>query len=300
MTPRLDIYTLQVFLTVIEKGSIAAAAELEHIAPSALSKRLSSLEQTLNSPLLIRHARGVEPTDAGRALARGARRLLHQAEDLADELQDYSQGIRGHVRIAANLSSISQFLPAELQKFLRLYPKVQIDLEEMISANVTRAVSENKVDVGIFTEAEELYGLVIYPYHRDRMVLITSEDHPLATHDSVGFLETLCYEHIGMHRGSAANFLFEREARAAGRTLKFRFQVTSYDAMVPMVAAGLGVGILPAKSLELYSCAGLKAVPLSDNWAKRQLKLCARPGEYLSTAARLLLEHLVANTDRGH
>lgn len=299
MTPRLDMYTLQAFLTVIEKGSIAAAAELEHIAPSALSKRLSTLEQTLNSPLLIRHARGVKPTDAGQVLARGARRLLHQAEDLADELQDYSQGMRGHVRIAANLSSISQFLPAELQQFLRLYPKVQIDLEEMISANVTRAVSENKVDIGIFTEAEELYGLVIYPYHRDRMVLITSEDHPLAKHDSVAFLETLLYEHIGMHRGSAANFLFEREARAAGHTLKFRFQVTSYDAMVPMVAAGLGIGILPAKSLGLYSRAGLKAVPLSDGWAHRQLKLCARPGEYLSMAARFLLNHLVTNTDRA-
>src|SRR3546814_6058054 len=153
------MYTLQVFITVIEKGSIAAAADHEHIAPSALSKRLSALERTFGSPLLIRHARGVEPTDAGYILARGARRLLHQAEDLADELLDYSHGLRGNVRISANLSSISQFLPIEIRQFLRLYPQVQIDLDEKISADVTKAVAENKADIGIFTQADDECGL---------------------------------------------------------------------------------------------------------------------------------------------
>ena len=70
MTTRLDLYSLQVFLAVLEEGSIAAAAVREHIAPSALSKRLSELERTLDVTLFQRHARGVEPTSAAKALAR--------------------------------------------------------------------------------------------------------------------------------------------------------------------------------------------------------------------------------------
>lgn len=293
MPPRFDMYTLQLFVAIIEEGSIAAAAEREHIAASALSKRLSELERTLGLPLVIRRARGVEPTDAGRTLVRGARNLLHHAGDLSDELNAYSQGTRGHVRVAANLSSITQFLPAELKQFLRQYPDVEVDLDEMVSADVTRAVAENSADIGIYTQADQQYGLKTYAYHKDCMALIAPQDHPLSQKKSAAFLDTLKFEHVGMHRGSAANNLLVREASAADQTLKLKFQVTSYDALVSMVRAGLGIGIMPVNTIALYACADVRVIPLTDGWASRQLKLCVRPDETLSAAAQALLNHLI-------
>ncbi|NYT26361.1 LysR family transcriptional regulator [Alcaligenaceae bacterium] len=292
MSVRFDLYTLQLFIAVLEEGSIAAAAQREHIAASALSKRLSELERMLGMDLFIRRARGVEATKAAEALARGARNLLHHADDLAGELNGYSQGTRGHVRIAANLSSITQFLPKELRAFLTQYPDVTIDLTEMVSTDVTRAVAENAADIGIYSQADEQYELATLPYHKDRMVLITPRDHPLASKKSVSFIDTLDYDHVGMHRGSAANKLLAREAIAVNRGLKLKFQVTSYDALIAMVDAGLGIGIMPIKATERYVCQGIGIVPLSDGWASRQLKLCVRPGETLSAAAQGLLDHL--------
>jgi len=293
MTTRLDLYTLQVFLAVLEEGSIAAAAVREHIAPSALSKRLSELERTLDVTLFQRHARGVEPTSAARALARRARALLHQTQDLAAEIQDYSTGVRGRVRIAANLSSIAQFLPAELRRFMDQQPHVQIDLEESVSAGVTRAVLENAADIGVYTQSDDEQGLDIFPYHRDVMAAVIPRGHPLARRKSIAFAETLDYDHVGMHRGSAANYLFTREAAAINRTVRLRFQVTSYDALVAMVRANLGLGIVPVKALSIHATEDLRIIPLKDSWAQRQLKLCVRSNEALSGAAKRLLEHLI-------
>lgn len=293
MTTRLDLYTLQVFLAVLEEGSIAAAAVREHIAPSALSKRLSELERTLDVTLFQRHARGVEPTSAARALARRARALLHQTQDLAAEIQDYSTGVRGRVRIAANLSSIAQFLPAELRRFMDQQPHVQIDLEESVSAGVTRAVLENAADIGVYTQSDDEQGLDIFPYHRDVMAAVIPRGHPLARRKSIAFAEMLDYDHVGMHRGSAANYLFTREAAAINRTVRLRFQVTSYDALVAMVRANLGLGIVPVKALSIHATEDLRIIPLKDSWAQRQLKLCVRSNEALSGAAKRLLEHLI-------
>lgn len=289
---RFDLYTLQLFIAALEEGSIAAAAEREHIAASALSKRISELERSLGLELFIRRARGIEPTRAAHALARGARMLLHQAEDLGNELGGYSQGIRGHIRVAANLSSITQFLPKDLQTFLELHPLVTIDLTELVSTEVIRAVADNIADIGIFSQADDHLGLVTMNYHEDRMVLIAPPHHALAGKTSTGFIETLDYDHVGMHRGSAANNLLSREAAAVNRNLKLRFQVTSYDALISMVAAGLGIGIMPLKATELFLCRDIRIIPITDQWAARKLKLCVRQTEMLSAAARCLLKHL--------
>lgn len=293
MSYRLDLYSLHLFVAVVEEGSIAAAAERELIAASALSKRISELERLLGAELFRRHARGVEPTEAGQTLARGARNLLRHADDLSVQLTGYADGTRGHVRVAANLSSITQFLAADLQAFQQDYPGVTVDLTELISHEVVRAIEDNTADIGIFSQVEEQHELTTLPYHRDRLVLIVPGDHPLASRDSVAFVETLAYDHVGMHRGSAANRLLAREAIAANRILKLKFQVTSYDALVSMVNAGFGIGLMPLGSTELYVRDALSIVSLTDPWAQRQLKICFRPAMDDMAAAQALLAHLV-------
>jgi DNA-binding transcriptional LysR family regulator len=290
---RLDLYSLQLFVAVVEERTLAAAAEREHIATSALSKRMSELERLVGTPLLIRRARGVEPTEAGLSLARGARALLHNAQDLAGEIRDFATGASGHVRIAANLSSITQFLPSDLSRFAQAHPRVQLDLEERVSATVTRLVQDNAADIGIFASSHDVQGLAVFPYRRDRMVLVAPSRHPLAGKQEIAFADALDFEHVGMHRGSAGNDLLMRAAGAVNRSLKMRFAVTSYDAMVAMVKAGFGVGVMPREAMALYASDGLSVIGLSDDWAHRQIRLCVREGDdSLSSAGRLLLAHL--------
>jgi DNA-binding transcriptional LysR family regulator len=292
---RLSLYSLQLFVAVAEEGSIAAAAEREHIAASALSKRISELERDIGTPLLIRKARGIETSEAGVILARGARHLLHHADNLAAEVRDFATGTSGHVRVAANLSSLTQFLAQDLSGFCAAHPRIRIDVEERVSQVVTRLVLDNAADIGIFTASDDEAQLDLRPYRRDEMVLVAPKGHPLAQGgEPVDFNDSLDYEHVGMHRGSAANYTLMRAAGEAHRTLRMRFFVTSYDAMIAMIKAGLGIGLMPYLSVALYDMGELVTIRLKDPWARRQLKLCTRPGETLTAAAKLLLEHLAS------
>ncbi|MDB5849960.1 MAG: LysR family transcriptional regulator, partial [Rhodoferax sp.] len=173
-------------------------------------------------------------------------------------------------------------------------PKVQIDLEERVSSVITRMVLDNAADIGIFASSEDEHLLEVFPYRADRMVLVAPVRHPLAAMRSVAFADSLDYDHIGMHRGSAGNYLLAKAASAAHRSLKMRFQVTSYDAMISMIKAGMGVGMMPVDAIALYVVQGLAIVDLSDDWAQRRLKLCVRAEQGLTTAGRLLLDHLKA------
>lgn len=299
LTMRPSIHSLQLFVAVVEEGSISAAAEREHMAQSALSKRMSELERVIGTPLLHRRVRGVEPTAAGEVLVRGARALLHYADNLAIEVREFAEGVSGYVRLAANLSSITQFLARDISEFSAAHPCIKIEVEERVSSVVTQMVLDNTADIGIFNESSDELQLDVRPYRRDMMVMAAPHGHPLAGREPVAFVETLDYDHVGMHKGSAANFMLMRAATAASRPLRMRFHVTSYDAMVSMIKAGLGIGLMPYDAMSLYDTSNLATIRLSDSWAHRQLKLCTRPGDSLTAAGRLLLEHLASRSEAG-
>ena len=139
---RLDLTSLQLFVTVCESGSIGRAAEREGIAASAVSKRLSDLEGVLETPLLYRHARGGDLTPAGETLLHHARGMLFGLDKMQGELSEYAEGVRGHVRVHANISAIVQFLPEDLAGFLAQHGQVKLDLEERGSTEINRAVHD--------------------------------------------------------------------------------------------------------------------------------------------------------------
>lgn len=290
----LDPTSLRLFVRVLETGTIAAVAEQEHIAASAISKRISELETSLNAQLLVRTNRGVGGTQAGKALAQLSRGVLHQLEEVHARMHEYSQGVRGEVRIVANISAIIQFLPAQLKAFLDQHPFIQIQLKERISSDIIETVTQNQADVGIFTEVlGNTENLTIYPYQSDRLALITANQHPLSQAASVNFVDTLQYDYVGLHTGSAINNRLLQTASAAEKTVRMRIQVTSYDALLRMVEQDLGIGIMPQDIARPYvNTHRIKAIPLTDSWASRKLKLCTSNQHPLSPATLRLLEHL--------
>lgn len=289
----LDPISLKLFISVLEEGTIAAAAAREHIAAAAISKRLSEIEILLGTRLLMRSNKGISATAAGLALLTMARRVLHELDDITLQMQEYSSGVRGHVRIFANISAITQFLPAEIKSFLELYPQVNVHLEEKISSVVTKAVVENSADIGIFTMGQYGHDLEIFPYHQDELVLITPADHPIGLRTSTTFSETLKYDYVGLHTGSAINRLLLQKAGDLGLPLKLRIQVTSYDALCLMVNSGLGIALLPAEvALHHQKNLDIHILTLNEIWTRRELKICVRSFDTLPVAAKLLVSHL--------
>ena len=189
---RIDLTSLQLFVAVCELGSIGRAAEREFIAASAVSKRLSDLEATVDTALLYRHSRGVTLTPAGESLLHHARNVLYGLERMQGELSEYADGVRGHVRMHANMSAIVQFLPEDLGAFAREHSQIKIDLQEHLSPDVLSAVAEGTADIGICTlgtgKSSESNRATVQitqgnvplqyrTYKEDRLVVVVPERH---------------------------------------------------------------------------------------------------------------------------
>ncbi len=292
---KLDPLSLRLFVAVMEDGAIARAAAREHIAPSAASRRLAELEGQLRVELFARSNRGAEPTAAAYALLNLARGVLNDLDGIASQMRDYGAGLRGHVRVVANISAITQFLPDELQRFMAAHPQVDVRLQEQISSAVAQSVAENAADVGILNHGGYGERVTLLPYREDELVLIVPVGHALARRQRVRLAEALPHPFVGMHPGSAINNLLTRCAAELDMPLKLRMQVTSYDALCLMVSAGLGVAVLPRGSAQnLRGSLALRAITLAEPWARRRLSLCVRAQESLSGAAGLLVAHLRA------
>lgn len=290
---KLDPVSLRLFVAVMEENTIAGAAAREHIAPSAASRRLSELEAALRVELFTRSNKGVEPSAAAFALLHLARGVLNDMDGIATQMRDYTTGARGHVRVVANISAITQFLPGELQSFLARHPQVDVRLQEQISTAIAHSVAENAADIGILNDG--VYGekVTLLPYRNDELVLVVPTGHALARRKTVRLTDALAFDFVGMHPGSAINNQLTRAAAETQLPLKLRIQVTGYDALCLMVAAGLGVGVMPRGSAALYSGSlAVRTVTLAEPWAQRRLVLCVRSYESLSSVSRLLVDHL--------
>ncbi|KRH99750.1 LysR substrate-binding domain-containing protein [Curvibacter sp. PAE-UM] len=292
---RMDLTSLQLFVAVCELGSIGKAAEREFIAASAISKRLADLEATLGTPLLYRHTRGVDLTPAGESLLHHARSVLYSLEKMQGELSEYVDGVRGHVRVHASISAIVQFLPEDLGAFIRQHEQVKIDLEEHLSTEVVRAVQEGAADLGVCNVAVGTGELQTLPYRQDQLVLIVPQGHALASAGAIDFVQTLDWDHVGLHATSSIYLAMREAAAAAGRSIRLRIHVTGLDAMCRMIHNGLGVGVMPRRAFELMHGVGkLACVTLRDDWAHRRIELVARDFSTLPVTARLLVDHLTA------
>jgi DNA-binding transcriptional LysR family regulator len=290
---RFDFVTLRLFCAVAQSGSITQGAHICHLALSAASRRLSDFEAATGTQLLERSKKGVQLTPAGHLALQHCIRLFQGLERFNSELSDYSQGIRGHVRLWANMSSLTEYLPDILHAFLSKHADIVVELEEQLSGDIARALIDGIADIGVLADETPMDGLTVQAFQTNELVLLCHASHPLAKVKTVDFKTCLQYDFVGLNRGSSLLELTSRAAEKEGLHMHMRVQVRSFDAMCHMIAAGLGVGVLPwGACVSQVQALKLKTVRLKDSWAQRKLVVAFNPARELSPSARLLLSAL--------
>ena len=225
---------------------------------------------------------------------------MQQLEQLQGDLQDYVQGVKGHVRVFANTMAITEFLPAVLRDYLAKHPDVSVDLKEHLSHDIVRAITDGRTDIGIVAGNVRTEGLEAIPYRRDRLVLATSLAHPLARRKKVSFADTLDFDYVGLEQGSALHAFLKHAAYVAHKPIKMRIEVRNFEALCRMVEANVGIGVLPEFSAVRHArTLSIRTIRLSDDWAMRQLQICVRKLESLPVFARELVELLVADVAKS-
>ncbi|WP_371324380.1 LysR family transcriptional regulator [Dechloromonas sp. ZY10] len=294
-----DLTDLRVFVAIAECQNLTRGAERAHLAPSSASHRIRLLEESIGTPLLLRQARGVSLTRAGEALLRHARQVFAQLEQMHADLAPFAAGVRGHVSLWANTHATHSFLPDDLAGFLRRQPQVSVTLEERTSPEIVLAVARGEVEVGVVAERVEGADVELLPYRADRLVLIAPPGHPLAGQRNTTFAEVLDQPFVMLHAGSAIHTFTMNAAAALGRHLDVRIQVRSFEAVCRMVAAGVGLGMVPKSAVSAGTSAVPAVVELDEAWAQRDLQVCVRKRELLSGFALALVDSLLASGARA-
>jgi DNA-binding transcriptional LysR family regulator len=290
---RFDFVDLSLFRHVVEAGSITHGAERANLALAAASTRIRNMEEALGAPLLTRGRAGVTPTQAGRTLLQHARTILGQADRLREDLGAYAGGAAGQVRVLSNTNALTEFLPETLSAFLATHPQVSVDLQERLSDEIVGLIAEGVADIGIVAGTVDAGRLETFPYRSDRFVLVVAKDHALAKRARISFAEVLDYDFVGLDRASALQRFLADKATRAGRPIRLRIQLRSFDGVCRLVERNVGVGIVPETSADFAAKSmGIRAIELTDPWALRDLSICVRDYKALPSYARQLVDHM--------
>ncbi|MFZ4481599.1 MAG: LysR substrate-binding domain-containing protein [Rhodoferax sp.] len=291
-----DLTDLRLFVLTAEEANLTRAAARQHLSLAAASARVKALEVRAGLPLLYREARGVRLTPPGEAFLHHARGVLRQVDQLRLDLQEYSAGLRGHVRVFANTTAVTDFLPEILPDFLSNNPHVNVDLQEKPNAEIAKGVLDGRADIGIVAGQVDMLGLKSIHFSTDRLMLVTSRNHRFASQTSIAFADTLDEDAVGMQQGSTLQTFLAQVTEKLGKPLKLRIQLSSFDAMCRMIGAGVGVGIVPESAARRNSDSmGLALIELTDAWSVRERHILLRDREKLPPHALSLIETLCAH-----
>ncbi len=294
MANHFDLTDLQLIVNIGEASSLTRGAEKTYLSLPAASNRVKNLEEHFGTRLFHRNSQGVSLTPSGEAFLRHARLVLRQIDSLRGEIHEYARGVKGQIRMVANTTAMTEFMPAVLSRYLSTHPDVTLELRERLSYLVVKAVSDGSADIGIVAGQPPGSDLRFLPYREDRLILVTSKGHPLTRRKQVAFAETLAHEYVGLSEWSAIHAFLIQAADALGHPFRFRVEVGSFEAVCRMIEQGVGIGVVPELAAKRYAeRMNIKLVPLTDDWALRKLHICVRDLEALPVFARELVNMLL-------
>ncbi|WP_028206095.1 LysR family transcriptional regulator [Paraburkholderia nodosa] len=297
LTRRVDLFTLRLFLTVVEEQQMRRAALRENITPSAATRRLQELEEVAGVDLFDRLPGGMIPTPAGEVLARHVRLLFANLDVMRREIAEFSEGVRGRIVVGSTSTIIVQFLAREIAEFMRDFPLVEIELQEDANARVVSAAVSGKADLAMFYATDDIRSeaLDIVEFRTDRLVAVVPRTHALAGRASVTTRDLLGENLVGIAPHTSMMTQLRNAAAMLGSELRVKYRVSTIEAARSLVKAGLGVTIQPESMLLTEDVDKVALVALDEPWALRRLCIGTKSGEPLSAAVKAFIGQL---TDR--
>ncbi|PZO77534.1 MAG: LysR family transcriptional regulator [Mesorhizobium amorphae] len=219
--------------------------------------------------------------------------ILKAMEELEGGISEYTSGVRGLIRLSANPSAITQFLPDDLAAYSQMFPEVQVDIEERLSSEIVASVTDGSADIGIFSEHQGEHDFQTRVYRRDTLVAISAVGHSLTKRTDIRFSDLLAYNHVGLANGSSLQAKLIQKAREVGLDIRFSVRVHSFDGIRRFVEAGLGVAVLPHGAVRPFlSNTNLVCHDIHEEWATRSLLLGFRDYRSLSVVARKFVDFI--------
>ncbi|OZI60428.1 LysR family transcriptional regulator [Bordetella genomosp. 11] len=285
-----DLADLRAFVAASDHGSFRAAAEILCISQSALSRRIEKLENALGLRLFERTTRRLELTTAGRGFVHKARHVLNELESALLGTRDLADRMSGEVTIACVPSAVAFFLPRVIKAYHDEYPRIRLRIRDETSAEILTTVARSEADFGLTYIGTQEPDVEFEPLIEDPFVLACSREHPLARKRKVRWAELADHDYIAVAQGSGNRMLIDQALANTAALPRWFCEVQHVPALVSLVEAGVGVGVVPKLGMPQLGHATLVSVPLVDPPISRTLGLIRRRGRALSAAAQRLYD----------
>lgn len=283
----MELHQIRYFLAVHKTGSFTAAAKLCNVSQPSLSAQLSKLESELGGPLFERSRQGARPTERGRVFLPRAMEVAHQVESVGTEMEELDGLKRGEVFLGCLPTTGAYLLPELLAAFGMKYPDIHVSLLEESSPGLARALRDFEIDAAIIDEAGMGPGLSGDKLFTEPLYLAVPPDHPMAQRRIVELSEFVNENIILMKQGHGFHSIVRKALEDAGVEVHVVYESAEIETVQGLVAAGLGISLVPGMVRKAYGIAYLEIAAPSPS---RTLLFAYREGGTMSPATSALRE----------
>lgn len=291
----MDILHLTYFIEVARQLSFTKAAKLLHVSQPSISKMVRNLEEELGVILIDRSGHRIALTDAGLALYERSIKIVDSLKDVARDLDDLSSGNKGHIRIGIPPMVQTSFFATAIGEFKKKYPNIIIELVEVGSKAVENMIEEGSIDVGVVVlPIKSKVKMSMFSFIKDPIWLIVYPEHSLATRDCVNITDLRDEPIVMFRKDFALHDHIVEKCREYGFEPKVLCESSQWDFMVEIVAAKLGIALLPKLVCDKLAINVIKALPIAQEISPWHLAVMWKQDTYLSFAARKWLNYVAS------
>ena len=300
---RLDILGVQAFVYIAELGSFSSAAEHLHLSQTALSRRVSKLEEMIGVGLFVSTTRTVALSQAGRDFLPRARRIVRELSSALGDLKDSASKGYGNFVLACLPTIAASLLPPILAEYGRTYPKNRIQILDRSAYEIREAVLQGEADFGISVPGVLHSDLEYEHLFDDPVVAVCPAGHPLGKRTKLSWKDLEGIPLVGASTLSGLRLQIETVMNTHKLDLLFTYEVSHLATITGMVLGGAGIAILPLVAVQSMVGADLKVMPLRSPSVNRSIEIFRRvdraPSALSDPLYRLVIEGLKKSKARS-
>lgn len=243
----MNLNHLRAFVTVAETLSFSRAAKRLYVSQPALSKQIQQLEEDLGAQLFVRSRSSVTLSDVGKAVVEDAERLLVQVDEFRSNVLRGSRGAKGMLKMGFVVSAMEEIVPGIAVEFRKRHPDVSLELRNIPTVSQVEALRQRQLDVGIVRLPLRENDMEVLPLSSEPFAIVFSKQHPLKAVKGVTVKDLSAEGFVAYSERLAPEFFqhWTSLCRKAGFTPHIVQEVAEMQTALGLVAAGVGVAILP-------------------------------------------------------
>ena len=290
----MEIHQLRYFVAVAEEGSFSHAAEREHVSQPSLSQQIQKLEAELNQPLFDRLPRSVVLTEAGRSLLEYARQILTGIANARRSVAALQHEVAGRLSVGAIPSIALYVLPRLIGRFQSAYPQVTFELFEDTTDKLAQRLEDGTLDVVLATSGDHTPTLIHHRLGKEPLLMLLPEKHRLAARKTIKWSDLASEKFLLLHEIHSVSIQVRQLLAANHLNPEIVLQGAQLVTIARMVAAGLGVTVIPQMMVDTEFIKGCIAVPFARPIPTRELILLRNPLRFETKAAAVFRDEAAA------